>query len=122
MRKGKKTSVQLSEKSIKELTEINKEPSKSLPLVLRHDHYAGDIVLLLAKLFLREGETDQVCQSSAEAGNLLHLPLSLSIDVHMHKHTQGDEHSLRTIMLLQFTHTLCVYINKGFFVIVWTIN
>lgn len=52
---------------MKVLTEINKEPSKSLPLVLRHDHYAGDIVLLLAKLFLGEGETDQVCQSSAEA-------------------------------------------------------
>lgn len=68
-------------RSIKELTEIDKEPSKSLPLVLRHDHYAGDIVLLLAKLFLREGETDQVCQSSAEAGNLPHLPLSLSEDV-----------------------------------------
>lgn len=73
-------------KGIKELTEINKEPSKSLPLVLRHDHYAGDIVLLLAKLFLGEGETDQVCQSSAEAGNLLHLPLSLSKAVHMHMH------------------------------------
>lgn len=57
------------------LTEINKKPSKSLPLVLGHDHYAGDIVLLLAKLFLREGETDQVCQSSAEVGNCLHLPL-----------------------------------------------
>jgi len=40
---------------IKELTEINQETSKSLPLVLRHDHYAGDVVLLLAKLFLGEG-------------------------------------------------------------------
>lgn len=65
-----------------------------MPLVLRHDHYAGDIVLLLAKLFLREGETDQVCQSSAEAGNLLHLPLSLSgaVRVLAHTtHTKGDE-------------------------------
>lgn len=65
-----------------------------MPLVLRHDHYAGDIVLLLAKLFLREGETDQVCQSSAEAGNLLHLPLSLSgaVRVRAHAtHTKGDE-------------------------------
>jgi hypothetical protein len=58
------------------LTEINEKPSKSLPLVLGHDHYAGNIILLLAKLFLREGETDQVCQSSAEVGNSLPLPLS----------------------------------------------
>lgn len=59
------------------LTEINEKPSKSLPLVLGHDHYAGDVILLLAKLFLREGETDQVCQSTAEVGNSLHLPSSL---------------------------------------------
>lgn len=97
-------------KSIKELTEINKEPSKSLPLVLRHDHYAGDIVLLLAKLFLREGETDQVCQSSAEAGNLLHLPLSLSkcVCAHAHHiHTQGDE------LLLQSSQSLILLSNMA---------
>lgn len=83
--------------SIKELTEINEEPSKSLPLVLRHDHYAGDIVLLLAKLFLREGETDQVCQSSAEARNLLHLPLSLSEDAHIHARTPPQTHPQESI-------------------------
>lgn len=83
--------------SIKELTEINEEPSKSLPLVLRHDHYAGDIVLLLAKLFLREGETDQVCQSSAEARNLLHLPLSLSEDAHIHACAPPQTHPQESI-------------------------
>lgn len=51
-------------KIIPSLTEINEKPSKSLPLVLGHDHYAGDIVLLLAELFLREGEIDQECQNS----------------------------------------------------------
>lgn len=58
------------------LTEFNEEPPESLPLVLGHDHYAGDIVLLLAKLFLREKEIDSVCQSTANAGNSLHLLLS----------------------------------------------
>lgn len=58
-----------------QLTEINEEPPKSLPLVLGHDHYAGDIVLLLAKLFLREEEIDSVCHSTANAGNSLHLLL-----------------------------------------------
>lgn len=90
---------------MKELTEINEEPSKSLPLVLRHDHYAGDIVLLLAKLFLREGETDQVCQSSAEARNLLHLPLSLSEDAHIHACTPANtptrKHSLKSFTKLR---------------------
>ena len=76
---------------IKGLTEINEEPSKALPLVLRHDHYTGDIVFLLAKLFLREGEKDQVCQSCTEAGNLLHLPLSLS-KAHTHTHTPFKIH------------------------------
>lgn len=61
------------------LTEINEEPPKSLPLVLGHDHYAGDIVLLLAKLFLREEEIDSVCQSTANAGNSPHLLLSSTV-------------------------------------------
>lgn len=92
-----------------ELTEINKEPSKSLPLVLRHDHYAGDIVLLLAKLFLREGETDQVCQSSAEAGNLLHLPLSLSKAAHVHTHSHKE---LMTPSLKSFTKFHSALVNS----------
>lgn len=101
-------------KSIKELTEINKEPSKSLPLVLRHDHYAGDIVLLLAKLFLREGDTDQVCQSSAEAGNLLHLPLSLSKAVHVQMHaTHRHAHKFSLRSFKKFHSVLNYGYNKS---------
>lgn len=40
--------------SRKQIAEINEKASKSLPLVLGHDHYAGHIILLLAELFLGE--------------------------------------------------------------------
>lgn len=58
------------------LTEINEKASKSLPLVLGHDHYAGHVILLLAELFLREKEAQQV--RALCSGPFLHLPLSLS--------------------------------------------
>lgn len=38
------------------LTEVNEEVAISLPLVLRQDHDAGDIVVLLGVLLLMEGE------------------------------------------------------------------
>lgn len=55
------------------LTEINEKPSKSLPLVLGHDHYAGDIILLLAQLFLRREKQIKYVRALLR-GKSLHLP------------------------------------------------
>lgn len=41
------------------LTEMDEEPPVALSLILRHCHYAGDVILLLAVFLLRE-VADQV--------------------------------------------------------------
>jgi len=41
------------------LTEVDEEPAVALPLILRHGHDAGNVVLLLTVLFLRSHKTLQ---------------------------------------------------------------